>query len=454
MTSDHPAPAKPKGLTYQQILDTDTHPVPEVLRRTSDTRFTNADVPITRYTTREFHELEKETLWSRVWQMVCRSEDISEIGDTLRYDIADRSYLIVRTANNTIKGYYNACLHRGRMLREYDGRVDELRCPFHGFCWALDGQLKQVPSGWDFAHVFERADEFQLPEVNVDTWGGFVFINPDEKCEPLASFLGELIEHFATWDLENRYKSVHVAKIIRCNWKIASEAFSEALHVIATHPQILPSIGDANTQYDVWGNFSRAISPNNTPSPNLNWIPTEQQMFDVRTDRQLGDNPVSVIPEGMTARQFSADTGRETWRPVVGDRVDKMCDAEFNDSFYYTVFPNFHPWGAFNAINYRFRPNGDDHQTCIMECMFLLPFPEGQRPSSVEVNWLGPDDQWAEHAPELGNLARVFDQDTFNLARVQEGLLAMKKPGVTLANYQELKVRHAQVLLEEWVYGD
>jgi phenylpropionate dioxygenase-like ring-hydroxylating dioxygenase large terminal subunit len=340
------------------------------------------------------------------------------------------------------------------MLREYDGRVDELRCPFHGFCWALDGQLKQVPSGWDFAHVFERADEFQLPEVNVDTWGGFVFINPDEKCEPLASFLGELIEHFATWDLENRYKSVHVAKIIRCNWKIASEAFSEALHVIATHPQILPSIGDANTQYDVWGNFSRAISPNNTPSPNLNWIPTEQQMFDVRTDRQLGDNPVSVIPEGMTARQFSADTGRETWRPVVGDRVDKMCDAEFNDSFYYTVFPNFHPWGAFNAINYRFRPNGDDHQTCIMECMFLLPFPEGQRPSSVEVNWLGPDDQWAEHAPELGNLARVFDQDTFNLARVQEGLLAMKKPGVTLANYQELKVRHAQVLLEEWVYGD
>jgi hypothetical protein len=177
-------------------------------------------------------------------------------------------------------------------------------------------------------------------------------------------------------------------------------------------------------------------------------------MFDVRTDKQIGDDPVSVIPEDMTARQFSANAGRRNWRPVVGDRVDQMCDAEFNDSFYYTVFPNFHPWGAFNAITYRFRPNGDDHETCIMECMFLLPFPEGQRPPSSEVNWLGPDDQWAEHAPELGNLARVFDQDTFNLARVQEGLRAMKKPGVTLANYQELKVRHAQTLLGEWVYGD
>ena len=89
-----------------------------------------------------------------------------------------------------------------------------------------------------------------------------------------------------------------------------------------------------------------------------------------------------------------------------------------------------------------------------MECMFLLPFPEGQRPPSPEVNWLGPADRWAAHAPELGSLARIFDQDTFNLPKVQQGLQTMKKPGVTLANYQELKVRHILVLLEEWIYGD
>ena len=371
-----PEAAQPGSGTppYQQILDTDTHPVPDVLRRTSDVRYSDADVPVSRYTSRAFHELEKEKVWSRVWQMACRTEDIGEVGDILRYDIADRSYLIVRTAPDVIKAYYNACLHRGRMLREYDGRVNEIRCPFHGFCWELDGRLKQVPSDWDFPHVYARAEEFQLPEVNVDTWGGFVFINPDDDCEPLAAFLGDLPDHFAGWDLENRYKSAHAAKVIRCNWKVASEAFSEALHVVATHPQILPSIGDAITQYDVWGNFSRAISPNNVPSPHLRWTPTEQQMFDVRTDRRLGDDPVQVIPDGMTAREFTAQVGRQMWRPVVGDRVDRMCDAEFNDSIYYTVFPNFHPWGAFNAITYRFRPNGDDHESCIMECMFLLPF--------------------------------------------------------------------------------
>ena len=125
---------------------------------------------------------------------------------------------------------------------------------------------------------------------------------------------------------------------------------------------------------------------------------------------------------------------------------------EFNDSFYYTVFPNFHPWGAFNAITYRFRPNGDDHESCIMECMAALP--RRTATAGGQDQLARSRDQWAAHAPELGGLARVFDQDTFNLPRVQQGLRAMKKPGVTLANYQELKVRHIHVLLDEWISRD
>lgn len=150
MTPSEPLHSGSATPPYQQILDTDTHPVPEVLRRTSDVRFTDADIPVSRYTSRSFHELEKEKVWSRVWQMACRSENIPEVGDILRYDIADRSYLVVRTAPDVIKAYYNACLHRGRMLREHDGRVNEIRCPFHGFCWELDGRLKgdAALSGW------------------------------------------------------------------------------------------------------------------------------------------------------------------------------------------------------------------------------------------------------------------------------------------------------------------
>ena len=438
------------GISYQQLLDTDTHQVPPCLREESAPFQGDQDVPVAYYTERRYHELEKEKLWSRVWQFACREEHIPEVGDTYVYDIADRSYLIVRGQNGTIRAFPNACLHRGRALRDYPGRVSEIRCAFHGFCWNLDGSLKQVPCAWDFPQI--EPDGFDLPEVKVATWAGFVFINPDPDCEPFEDFLGVMADHFERWDLGNRFVEVHVAKRIRANWKIAQEAFSEAFHVVATHPQLLPGIGDANSQYDVWGNVSRAITPNGTPSPHLSWEPTEQEMFDSMVDRRLDDEPVLVVPDGMTARELSAKASREALRPVVGDVVDEYCDAELADSLDYSLFPNFHPWGAFNRIVYRFRPNGDDHRTCIMECLYLSPY-KGERPPAAPIHWLDFDQDWME-ADELGSLSRVFDQDSFNMPRVMAGLLSATKPGLTLGLYQESKLRQFYNLLEQYFERD
>jgi phenylpropionate dioxygenase-like ring-hydroxylating dioxygenase large terminal subunit len=259
--------ARSPGITYQQLLDTDTHPVPAVLRLESPRYLGSADVSIDRYISREFHELEKAKLWSRVWQYVCRDEELPEVGDYHVYTIAATSYLVVRTAPGELKAYPNACLHRGRALKDYDGRCGELRCPFHGFAWELDGALKDVPAQWDFDHV--AADQFSLPVVQVDVWAGFVFINPDPAAQPLVDFLGEMVEQFEVWDLANRYKQLHVAKIVPANWKIAQEAFCEAFHVNATHPQVMPYLGDTNSQVDVWDTFSRVVTAGGTPSPLL-----------------------------------------------------------------------------------------------------------------------------------------------------------------------------------------
>ena len=136
-------------------------------------------------------------------------------------------------------------LHRGRQLREHPGPVTELRCPFHGYAWNLDGSLKHVPCQWDFPQVVP--EEFRLPEVKVGTWGGFVFINMDPNAEPLDSFLGDLPKHFERWPLEKRFKQAHVARVLPTNWKTVQEAFMEAYHVVATHPQLLPGIGDTNS---------------------------------------------------------------------------------------------------------------------------------------------------------------------------------------------------------------
>lgn len=498
------------GITYQTLLDEDSRKAPDIFRVQNPLPPGPTTVPAERYFSKEFHDLEVEKVWKRVWQMACHKDDLPEVGDYHVYEIAHLSFLIVRTGEDEFKAYHNACLHRGRMLKIKSGKkAREFRCAFHGWAWNLDGSLKEVPCQWDFPTV--SAKTHSLPEISLGTWGGYIFINPDENAEPLEDFLGNLSEQFTTLPYEKRYKAAHVAKVLRCNWKVAQEAFSEAYHVVATHPTILGSIGDANTQYDVFGNYSRAMSPNFVESPHIEnhwdqpddarlytkqrhaltghvyeacddglvhvtnhkgevskfkpdgtWIEGPITQVDPNMCNWIGGHQLpdsNVIPlqkapevnENSNLRQVMAKPVREAFRSSVGDMIDDVCDAELLDSIYLTVFPNFHPWGCFNQINYRFRPNGDNPDECIMECMYLAPIPQdGDYEPCREPHWLSPDDDWTD-APELGMLAKVFNQDVVNMPEVQRGLKMLKVPEIIFANYGETKPRHFHMLLNEWL---
>ncbi len=434
------------GISYQELLDSDTREVPEVLRLQSARDLPPVTVPIERYTSRAFHDLEVEKVWKKVWQMACREEEIPEVGDHVLYKIADIELIVVRSSPSEIRAFRNTCLHRGRALRDRDGRAASFRCPFHGWHWNLDGSLKEIPCRWDFQHV--QRERYELPQAKVGSWGGFVFVNLDPDCESLEAYLGELPGHFSRWPLEDRFKEVHVAKVLPCNWKVAQEGFMEAYHVIATHPQMLAGIGDSNSQYDAWANFSRAITANMTPSPHIDYVPDEQEMLQAMITTSLDAEPAFRVPENMTARQLMAQMARMQLQAAVPS-VTSLTDAELNDSFYYTLFPNFHPWGAYNRITYRFRPYGNDPHRSIMEVIYLSPF-RGRRPPPCDVHWLDFDEPWTE-APELGPLCKVFAQDTFNLPKVQLGLKSAQHTHTTFANYQETKIRHFHSLLEKYI---
>jgi hypothetical protein len=213
----------------------------------------------------------------------------------------------------------------------------------------------------------------------------------------------------------------------------------------------VPYLGDVNSQVDIWDNFARVITPGGTASPLLGWTPSEDEILRYMLDVRDDEESFVALGEGQTARAASAAAARERWRPVVGDAVDDWSDAEFIDNIDYTLFPNMHPWGAFNRICYRFRPNGDDHRSSIMEVFLLAPF-QGERPPPAPTTYLGPDEDWT-NATELGMLAKVFKQDSFNMSKVQTGLELIPRSGVTLANYQESKVRWLHQLLGAWVEG-
>jgi hypothetical protein len=136
-----------------------------------------------------------------------------------------------------------------------------------------------------------------------------------------------------------------------------------------------------------------------------------------------------------------ADFNKAYLRSLIGDEVEKFSDAELVEQTFNNLFPNFSPWGGWARIVYRFRPNGDNPEECLMEAMLLAPWPEGTpKPPPAKLHMLGRDEPWVT-AEELGTLARIFDQDCGNVPDTQRGLKAKSDPYVIYSAYQESIIR-------------
>ena len=69
-----------EGITYQQLLDGDTRPVPDVLRWQSARDLPTARVPISRYVSREFHDLEQQEAAAREYLATGLPEECRRAG--------------------------------------------------------------------------------------------------------------------------------------------------------------------------------------------------------------------------------------------------------------------------------------------------------------------------------------------------------------------------------------
>ncbi|WP_237443672.1 aromatic ring-hydroxylating oxygenase subunit alpha [Sinobacterium norvegicum] len=430
----------------------DAIPPPPALLAQSQQFLGDEDIPVSRYTSRAFFQREVDSLWRYSWQWACREEHIPDEGDNYVYNIGPYSVIIVRVDDDTIKAFVNSCTHRGTRLlaSEGCGYSQGFTCPFHGWSWQLDGSIKNIPGRWDFPHV--NGDSHGLAEVSCERWGGFVFINIDPKAKPLADYLGPMDEHFKQFPLQQRRIKTHVKKLLPANWKVAQEAFMEAYHNFETHD----SPHGANAQYDIFSDYvSRFIHNIGHYSPEaLADYPGEKWRAPPLTEQQQLEALAiegRVLKDGETARQIAAQTLRETISAELGVDLEHCSDSVMLDSIEYHLFPNmfFFP-GVMIPMVYRFRPNGDDVDSCIFDIMVMELMPENaEHPEPPEPIELGIDQSYTD-AKELGWLAPVYDEDTSNLQMQTLGLKGASK-GVSLGNYQESRIRRVHKTLDNFM---
>ncbi|MFC9981079.1 SRPBCC family protein [Gordonia sp. NPDC127522] len=411
------------------------------------------------YISEDYAKAEADKLWSRVWQQVCRVEEIPAVGDYLTYEIMDDSVIVVRTGPDMIRAHHNVCAHRGRRLidtppgaHDARGSGKQFVCGFHGWRYDLEGRNTFTAERDDWPCGLSAAND-GLARVQVDTWGGWVWINLDPECESLRAYLepaASLLEHFELEKMRYRWRRWLT---FDCNWKVAFEAFMETYHVPYTHPEFMNFgrfLGWARAQgkhsnigYDapkgmeenqakVRIGFGPDARVSTAALQNFTWEEANTNTTSTLVD--VANRLVDELPEGTPAPEvlrYWIDTARseDELRGVFWPKVDPDVVARAGTAW--QIFPNFQIGHALNnMLCYRFRPNGHDPDSCIFEAAVFELFPEGQEPKT----------EW-EYTP-VGdpNWRSVLPQDFDNMAAVQQGMKSRGFTGPKPNPYRERSV--------------
>ena len=108
--------------------------------------------PITgdRYYSKEFAQREWDHMWTKIWHVAGRTNELQEPGDYIVHTFMHESVICVKQDDGSMRAFYNTCQHRGQRLVEQDSFASKFTCPYHGWVWGLDGVLQHAQDAHDF----------------------------------------------------------------------------------------------------------------------------------------------------------------------------------------------------------------------------------------------------------------------------------------------------------------
>jgi phenylpropionate dioxygenase-like ring-hydroxylating dioxygenase large terminal subunit len=374
-------------------------------------------IPKERYYDPEFYALEAEQVWGRVWQMACRLEEIPGVGDFVEYEILERSVIVVRTSETEVAAYENSCRHRGVKVVQGRGTLRSgFTCPFHGWCYGLDGKNTFVSKAKSFSgHNLVKGD-IDLVPVRCEPWGGCAWINLSAEAPPLRSCIEPAATILDAWKVEAMRTEWWEAFRLPVNWKLAQEAFLEQYHVIETHPELVipkrfvpkdPAAFDPEVFIDAELHYLHVMSEGMGGMVHANDVAIAERQRTIT----LSKDPT----EAMATWHKSLNDAVVDWHTERGAVMPDLNELEaqgIGETMYY-CFPHYFVLPMYSsASSYRFRPLGPEET--LMEIWSLTRYPQGQEP--------GPPVPPVPKSFDDGTIPPIPTQDFSNLPRQQRGL--------------------------------
>jgi choline monooxygenase len=206
-------------------------------------------LPAHAYTDAAWFAAEQRAIFGAGWVWAGYEHWLADVGDVHPVTIAGQPLVLVR-GQDGIEVFHNVCRHRGFLLCDEPSSVPRIRCPYHGWAYALDGSLQATPF-WDGSPKGGPDDatreQLHLEVVPSSVWAGMVFVH-----------LGTVERSFvdASAALSNRWEAMDLSRLahvetrrfdIAANWKLVVENFLDYYHLPFIHPQV----GSAAAALDV-----------------------------------------------------------------------------------------------------------------------------------------------------------------------------------------------------------
>lgn len=193
------------------------------------------------YTSPELFELEMERIFGRAWLFVGHDSQVPNPGDFVSVTVARQPLLVTRHADGSVHVLMNRCAHRGaQVCTEPYGNATQLRCPYHGWTYGLDGARLGVPYRKRYADEFLATEAIRLePIPRMAMHRGFIFGSFTAAGPSLDACFGPMMGHLD--DMVDRAPDgeIEIGRPFRyrfnANWKIQLENQNDMYHPMFTH---------------------------------------------------------------------------------------------------------------------------------------------------------------------------------------------------------------------------
>ena len=311
----------------------------------------SATIPSAWYTDPRIFQLEQDAVFSRSWQLAGRADQLAQPGDYVTTEIAGEPIVLVRGNDDQLRGFFNVCRHHAAAVMAAAGRANQMRCPYHGWTYSLEGELKGTPDFNDVCN-FDRAEN-GLVSVETTCWEKWCFVKvagEQSAANQTAVAEPELARQIQALNLANFHWFERRRYQLKCNWKVFVDNYLDGgYHVPHLHKgldsvldysrytiengerfclQSSPMVSAHDAEIDEVRSGQRALYYWLYPNLMLNFY---EGVLDTNLVRPLAVDQTEVIFDFYFTDVSEAARERNLASVTVGDRIQQedldICEA-------------------------------------------------------------------------------------------------------------------------------